>query len=284
MEPNNNNSTPQPDSAPQTETTPEPVTFTPANPETSQPFSSISSSSASSQPQPKRKKPIPTIVLACTTVIFAGLATFFGYQYLTSGQSNSSQSNNTNETAQSISSPESPETEDIAYKNPVIKASNPNEHYSVSFTSAIFSSNGKEYTLDIGVENGEITTCTISTDIQNIGDHGTSKRQDRDCQIGGLSGKIYKIVEVGEGHEASGDIAVFIMEDGTAQYLKLQEAFDNMDFNIKGKINTDGFITDIFHIGVGSYDDNGEFLGAGGSTVFVFRDGTYLKYNPSSML
>ena len=74
------------------------------------------------------------------------------------------------------------------------------------------------------------------------------------------------------------------MEDGTVQYLKLQEAFDNMDFNIKDKINIDGFVTDIFNIGAGFYDDNGEFLGSGGSTVFILRDGTYLKYDPSSML
>ncbi len=288
MEPNNNSTpqpgpAPQPEPTPQSETTPEPITSTPPTPTISQPITPTPNTPPQ-LPKSKRKKPIPTIILACTTAIFAGFAVFFGYQYLSSDQANNSQPNNTNETTQPITSSESTETEEIVYKNPIIKASNPNEHYSVGFTSAIFRSNGKEYTLDIGIENGKIATCTVFTDIQNVGDYGTTKRKDRDCQISGLSGEIYKIVEVGEGHEASGDIAAFIMEDGTVQYLKLQEAFDNMDFNIKDKINIDGFVTDIFNIGAGFYDDNGEFLGSGGSTVFILRDGTYLKYDPSSML
>lgn len=111
MEPNNNSTpqpgpAPQPEPTPQPETTSEPITSTPPTPTISQPITPASNTSPQ-LPKSKRKKPIPTIILACTTAIFAGFAVFFGYQYLTSDQPNNTQSTTTE--TQSTTEPTAPD-------------------------------------------------------------------------------------------------------------------------------------------------------------------------------
>ena len=110
MEPNNNSTpqpgpAPQPEPTPQSETTPEPITSTPPTPTISQPITPTPNTPPQ-LPKSKRKKPIPTIILACTTAIFAGFAVFFGYQYLSSDQANNSHPNNTNDFAAYHSDPQ----------------------------------------------------------------------------------------------------------------------------------------------------------------------------------
>lgn len=173
----------------------------------------------------------------------------------------------------------------VKKQNPVIAAAAP-MIYSINFTSGVISygENG-EFSLSLSVRNGEISDCSVnSIDTKWIGGNdGGIVRNTRflkDCSISGISGKIYKIVEIGEGQDALDDSVAFIMEDGSVEYLSLNDALENSDFSINGKLKIDGFVIDVFTIGVGQ---EGASTGGYGSTIFVLADGSYVKYDASML-
>ncbi len=173
----------------------------------------------------------------------------------------------------------------VKKQNPVISATAP-MIYSLNFTSgAIAYGENGEFSLSINVRNGEISGCGVnSIDSKWVGgNEGGIVRNTRflkDCSISGISGKIYKVVEVGEGHDALYDSVAFIMEDGSVEYLSLNDALEKSDFNINGKLKLDGFVVDAFTIGVGQ---EGASVGGYGSTIFVLADGSYVKYDTSML-
>lgn len=173
----------------------------------------------------------------------------------------------------------------VKKQNPVISATAPTV-YSINFTSGFigYGENG-EFSLSLNVRNGEISGCSVnSIDSKWVGGNdGGIVRNTRflkDCSINGVTGKIYKVVEIGEGHDALYDSVAFIMEDGSVEYLSLNDALEKSDFNINGKLKIDGFVVDAFTIGVGQ---EGASAGGYGSTIFVLADGSYVKYDTSML-
>ena len=86
------------------------------------------------------------------------------------------------------------------------------------------------------------------------------------------------MAEISEGQDRSDKDSIgFIMEDGSVEYLYLNDALERGDFNIDGKLKIDGVVTDIISIGVGVEDGVGGY----GSTVFVLANGDYMLYDES---
>ncbi len=173
----------------------------------------------------------------------------------------------------------------VKKQNPVISATAP-MIYNIYFKSGTigYGENG-EFSLSLNIHNGEISECNVnSVDSKWVGgnDGGivSNTRFLKNCSINGITGKIYKVVEVGEGHDALYDSVAFIMEDGSVEYLSLNDALEKSDFNIKGKLKIDGFVVDAFTIGVGQ---EGAPAGGYGSTIFVLADGSYVKYDTSML-
>ena len=55
----------------------------------------------------------------------------------------------------------------------------------------------------------------------------------------------------------------------------------NNDFSIKGKLNVDGFVTDAIEITAGPTDPG--VAGGYGSTIFILKDGTYVKFDETML-
>lgn len=219
----------------------------------------------------------PVIILTLTTLLFAGLAVFFGVQCFT------------NEGRNSQSIPDSSQTSDAPHSdenrpNPVISAAPPKEYNMVFTSGSIGYGNKGEFSLTLRMKNGEIWDCEVNSIkskwVGNI-DGGVVKNISvlNSCSINGITGKIYKIVEIGEGHDALYDSIAFIMEDGSVEYFVLNDALGQSDFNIKGKLTIDGFVIDAFTVGVGEEGTIGGYA----STIFILSDGTYLKYDESML-
>ena len=156
---------------------------------------------------------------------------------------------------------EEPTTQD-SFSNPVLSDIN-GLAYSTNYETVIGGNNvnGFRY-LGIGTKNGDITSCS---------NNGVS------CTINGLSGKIYKVVDFGEGQDIAGFYTGFIMEDGTVKYFSLDDVDGKTSIDIAGSLKIDKKVVDIIELGVSQ--DMSSYV----SSVFVFSDGTYLKFD-SSML
>ena len=158
------------------------------------------------------------------------------------------------------------------YQNPVIKSLSSEEKYQVPFYSGSVVESKQR--LSIMIDNGEISSCSVQTPVDEYSWSNT------ECNISGLSGEIYKVVEFGAGQMNIDDQIGFIMTDGTIQYLPLYESIENNNFSIRGTMKLDGYIIDALKITVGS-----TVSPAGGyrSTVFVMSDGSYVKYDKSML-
>ena len=217
------------------------------------------------------------IILTLTTLLFAGLAVFFGVQYFTNERRDSQ---SVSDSSQVSNAPHSDENR----SNPVISATPPKE-YNMVFTSGTIGYGDKgELSLTLRMKNGQIWDCEInSIKSKWVGDvdGGIVKNTSvlNNCSINGITGRIYKIVEIGEGHDALYDSVAFIMEDGSVEYFVLNDALERSDFTIKGKLAIDGFVIDTFAVGVG---EEGSIRGYA-STIFILSDGTYLKYDESML-
>ena len=161
------------------------------------------------------------------------------------------------------------------YKNPVITSPNSETEYFVNYESSPMDYNMEsEKRLNISLTNGEVSICRVITKGEMI-----------DCKINGISGKVYKIVELGSGQTNSNSKVAFIMEDGTVKYMPLISSLENNNFTISGDLNVDGEVVDIFDISAGPSVNDEEAAGGGGymTSVIVFNDGTFATYDESML-
>jgi len=155
----------------------------------------------------------------------------------------------------------------IKKTNPIITTSN----YSIGFSTDFYDSKPWLHKLNLSINNGAISSCSVYS--ENV-------IALEDCKINGITGRIYKVARIGEGQDGIDDSLAFILEDGTVDYMPVNEIFaTSSEETIKGKIKIDGFVTDIMTINV--VDENGYGYG---STVFVLSDGSIVKYNKDTML
>ena len=137
-------------------------------------------------------------------------------------------------------------------KNPMIT----NPDYRVVYQTA-----GRENVL-LYANNGTLTNCYVQTSTFD------------DCTISGITGKISKISEAGEGQDSSDAKIIFIMEDGSGEYVSLWEMIENKTATAK-KANISGFVTDTINI------DVTDGMSGYASTLFVLSDDSTVKYNNS---
>lgn len=210
MEPNDNNLNPQ------SESTPEPIMSNSSNQEASPPTPSNPSFGAPFQsPKPKHKKPVSTIVLACTTAIFAGLAVFFGYQYLTSGQSNNSQPNNTNETTQPAASSENTETDTPSTKYVFSEDDAPGLDNNTSMAVSSVMNTGIKFLLQL---DGSVSAEYQWVEWNSYGPEIETQRRDADVLTDYIDGHV---VDISTGHIGNGGFGevFFLLDDGTVTYM-----------------------------------------------------------------
>lgn len=154
------------------------------------------------------------------------------------------------------------------YNNPIIQSLNSDEEYRVWLSSSIV--DGKE--MRIGIKDGKIDICSI---------YETGGAFVDDCMIEGVSGDIFNVVEFGQGQDNSNSNIGFIMTDGSVYYFPFVEAMKNNEFSIKGKLNVDGFVTDAIEITAGPTEPG--VAGGYGSTIFILKDGTYVKFDEAML-
>lgn len=155
----------------------------------------------------------------------------------------------------------SPKNTNSQFSNPIITGT------TITFSSSTEPNQSNEpHYLNITVKDGEIVSCTINKQTNNGG--GTSVGE---CQITGITGKIYKIANLGKGQMAYHDKVAFILEDGSVDYLPLENAILNNNFQIAGKLGVDRQVVDIIPVLGSNY----------GTYAIVFSDGSYIEYDDS---
>lgn len=223
---------------------------------------------------PKTKKKTKIIIAILSIVALAGV-TFGVFELIQNNSKNSEIENLKSQQPETTLEGQSDISENsIQYKNPII--SSDSVSYNITFSSAPIDN----HLVNISIRQGEVISCGIDyykTRWVGNNDGGIVTEQgfDKNCEVKGISGKIYKIVEIGEGHDAAEDSIAFILENGDVEYIPLAEALQVNDFAIKGKLKIDKPVIDIFEIGV-SQD-----VGGYASTIFVLSDGSYIKYDKS---
>lgn len=139
-------------------------------------------------------------------------------------------------------------------KNPVVT----NPDYDIYYQTY-----GRPEYVYVYASNGAISSCNI----QGASTNGN-------CTITGITGKISKISEAGEGQTNASNKIIFIMEDGSVEYVGLWDVIENKTATAK-KANISGFVTDTIDINVS------EGMSGYASTLFVLSDGSTVKYDSS---
>ena len=159
---------------------------------------------------------------------------------------------------------------DDEHNNPIIKSNNPGEKYRLSFYSSnvYWDASGDFKSVLISVDEDENISCQVRRKGPPF----------EECSISGLEGSIYKIVEFGTGQDNVDNNIGFIMTDGTVKYMPLYDSILNNNFSIRGNVELGDFVVDAFEIAVSPTDSP---VGGHAATVFVFRDGSYKKFDKS---
>lgn len=161
-------------------------------------------------------------------------------------------------------------------KNPVIKAKT-SEEYHIRFESSLISV-GEINIISVEIKDGNIESCELGKRTTNEVSYTTSKISN--CNITGLDGGIFDVVEFGSGQDINLRRIGFIMTDGTVKYtLPFYDAIKSNDFGVKGSINIDGHVNNAVNISI-----NDTVSGYGySSTIFVLGDGSYVKFEDSML-
>ena len=238
-------------------------------------------------PQPMEKpvkkcKHMPIIVILAILAI--GGIGFGGYELWQNMQKDSEISglNGQLNNQQGNKTEQSDNNNITSYKNPAIKSSDPNETYRLWFeTSRYFTGEDSNFkTMQIGVENGAIYACRIY--IHSLSDDQTNGgRQESDCNITGVVGEIYDIIEFGEGQDNGNSNIGFIMVDGSVEYFPFIESMANNSFDASKKLHIDGYVIGAKRITAGPTDPSA--MGGYNSTVFILTDGNFIKYKDSML-
>ena len=167
--------------------------------------------------------------------------------------------------------------------NPIITSSDSGEEYSIYFDSSNVYGVSDANIVNIGIKDGTISSCELGKRVyesnqEGYNTYGTTKIKD--CNITGISGEIYKVVEFGAGQDNSDSNIGFILTDGTVDYLPLYESVRDDNFAIRGKVGVGGDVVDIFSVGV---DPTTSPVGGYMSSVFVLNDGTFVKFNEAML-
>lgn len=232
--------------------------------------------------KPRKNKGMITGLIILAMLATGGIA-FGVWAYLDGNQKTANLNNQISDLQNQLANqPEIDETViDVENNNnPVIKSTDSEETYDISFTSSpIWRNDGTAKVIEIRVIDGNIESCSVNTK-QWDSNGGSTATKVGDCSIDGLSSSIYKIVEFGAGQDNSNNNIGFIMTDGTIKYLPLYDSINNNNFAIRGNLKTNGYVTDIFNIGISPTNSP---VGGYVSSIIIFNDGSFVKYDESML-
>ena len=167
-------------------------------------------------------------------------------------------------------------TPSVKKKNPVLSATNP-EIYNVEYESINYElSDGATYRFSLAIRDGEVFTCS-SKEFRSSPEG--YKETNRQCAVNNVSGKIYKVFDILDTDDSQNDLLGFLLEDGTIDFVKIYVGLKNMQFNVVGKIDAGGFVSDAMKIKAFQQDS----ISGKEVTVFTLPDGKYAQYKKSML-
>ena len=149
--------------------------------------------------------------------------------------------------------------------NPIISSQDSSVSDRVSFVST---GNPR---IRITIDEGNLLGCSYESDEDRDGSWDV-----KECSLGDLGGKVYKVVAFGGTQEFDPYIG-FIMTDGSVRYLSFYGVMNNGDYTLK-TLNLDGKVVDAIKVTTGQ---KGATAGGFITNVFVLADGTVLKFDES---
>ena len=165
------------------------------------------------------------------------------------------------------------------FKNPIIKSNDSAEIYRLYFDSSVIGSSEGANVIRIDIKDGLVEKCEFGRRTYETGTGGQSTAPIAECNVIGLDGEIFKVVQFGAGQDSGLDRLGFIMADGSVKYtLPIHEAVSSNDLSIKGNLAVEGKVNDAVDVSVADAERG---YGGYGATVFVLSDGSYVKYNDS---
>ena len=170
----------------------------------------------------------------------------------------------------------------LDYIHPIIKSADSSKVYDVEFESSLIYNNEANI-VNIVVRDGKVESCALynrTFEENNDGNIIYKSGLVDNCEVTGIVGNIYKVVEFGSGQMNLQNKIGFIMTDGSIKYIPMYDAVENNDFSVKGSLKIDGYVVDAVNVAVKDIE-----RGYGGyrATGFVLRDGAYLEYDDSML-
>ena len=174
---------------------------------------------------------------------------------------------------QATSEDELPACSDGTNENPVLSAEAP-EVYTISASSSTFKVGDNSVYLNLKLKNGAISEC-----VMNVRDAGGNYNKS-DCQISGVVGRIYKIVQVNNTVDGEFENALgLILTDGMVKYVPLSGVSGNV-FSVKGTLHIDGYVADA----IGAEVKPNEYVdGSDWTTLFVLKSGKVVKFDETML-
>lgn len=173
------------------------------------------------------------------------------------------------------------DNESGVHNNPVITSTNSSKEFQLHFDSSVLAGKGDDGANIIGIDvkNGKVEKCELGRRTYGVGTPGYSTLPVASCDIVGLEGDVYKVIEFGAGQVSGLNRIGFIMIDGSVKYtLPIDEASSNNDLSIKGSLSINGKVNDAVNVNVTDIERG---YGGYGATVFVLSDGSYVEYSDS---
>ena len=161
-------------------------------------------------------------------------------------------------------------------KNPVISATSP-EIYNIEYESIDYDyGNNSTSRFSLAIRDGEVFTCSAKEYSSSSEGY---KENNRQCTVNNISGKIYKVFHILDVNDSQNDLLGFLLEDGTIDFAKIYVGLKNMQFNVVGKIDAGGFVTDATTIKAFQQDS----ISGKEVVVFTLSDGRYAQYKKSML-
>lgn len=161
-------------------------------------------------------------------------------------------------------------------KNPVLSATYP-EIYNIDYNSREYAfDDGANYTFSFTIRDGKVISCAAKKLYDSVDGYTEDNKQ---CSINNISSNIYKVIDITDSGNPEEDLLAFLLDDGTIDFVKVYAGLKNMQFNIAGKIDAGGFVTDVMNVKL--FQQNS--LNGKDATIFTLSDGNFVQYKKSML-
>ena len=170
----------------------------------------------------------------------------------------------------------------LSYQNPVIKASSSDQVYTITYVSPTKTNGFYNRAMNIQVKDGEIVNCDVGVVVES----GILYSQDsgaKTCEISGVEGDIYKIIDFGAGQDAALKYIGIIMTNGVVHYLSFKDALGGEKFDASNTLNVNGVVADAINVNASVLLPDGQTGSGYFQTVFVLSNGSTVEFDESML-